>query len=235
MQKAAFITGTSRGIGKAIAEILLEYNYIVFGYSRTNTITHQHFTHVKINLSNLKEIQDFSFPRLKTKQVLLINNAATIGSIAPLHLKKEEEIVNEYNINIIAPTILCSKFLNAFKNEEKIMLNISSGASNNSIASWSVYCATKSALDRLTDVIAKEQHKGLNIFSIHPGVINTKMQEEIRNVDNNLFPSLQKYINYFMNEELEDANIVAQKLYYIIINHAKFSQNILSIRKIKIN
>ena len=40
---------------------------------------------------------------------------------------------------------------------KKMIINISSGAANNSIASWSTYCATKAALDRLTDVIAEEK------------------------------------------------------------------------------
>lgn len=235
MQKTAFITGTSKGIGKAITELLLSKNYIVFGYSRTNTITHPNFTFIKIDLSDLKKVQSLVFPKLNSPEVLLINNAARIGKIIPLNRKKEEDIINDYNLNIISPNILCAKFINSFTKTKKIIVNISSGAANNAIPSWGTYCATKAALDKLTTVIAEEKHANLTIFSIHPGIVDTQMQAEIRNADVNSFPLLSKFTNYYNNNELEKPEIVAQKLLYIIQNHIKYSQNILSIRDIKIN
>ena len=235
MQKIAFITGSSKGIGKAISELLLSKNYIVFGYSRTNTIKHQNFKFVKINLSDLKETQKISFPKFNNAEVLLINNAATIGEIIPLHLKKEDNIINEYNLNIVSPTILCARFINSFKKNRKMIINISSGASNSALPSWSTYCATKSALDRLTHVIAEERYKNLTIFSVRPGIVNTQMQAEIRKADPNLFPLLSKFTAYYNNKELENVKNVAMKFLYIIQNHAKFAQNILSIRDINLN
>ena len=52
MQKVALITGTSSGIGKALAELLLSKSYLVFGYSRTNKLTHKHYTFKHVDLSN---------------------------------------------------------------------------------------------------------------------------------------------------------------------------------------
>tara|TARA_Y100000589_G_C27116829_1_gene614605 strand:+ start:582 stop:1313 length:732 start_codon:yes stop_codon:yes gene_type:complete len=235
LQKVAFITGTSKGIGKAVAELLLTKNYIVFGYSRTNTIKHQNFKFTRIDLSNLKDVLELSFPKLNNTEVLLINNAAIIGEILPLDCKKEYEIIDEYNINIIAPTILSARFIKAFKENKKIILNVSSGASEKAISSWSTYCSAKSALDRLTHVVAEENHKNLTIFSVNPGVVDTKMQEKIRNANPNLFPLLSKFSNYYYNNELEKTKTVAQKFLYIIQNHTKFTKNILSIRDITLN
>ncbi len=233
MQKIAFITGTGRGIGTAIAKLLLSKKYHVFGFSRTNTIKDQNFTFTKIDLSNLQEVQKLKFPKFNNRDILLINNAARIGEIVPLNQKKNTEIITDYNLNIISPTILCSKFINLSDNNKKMILNIGSGAANSSIACWSTYCATKSALDRLTAVIAEEKHSNLTIFSVHPGIVDTQMQEEIRNA--NLFPLLSKFNNYHANNELEDVKIAAHKLLHIIENYNKYHQNILSIRDINLN
>ena len=234
MQKVAFITGTGKGIGKAITEILLDENYLVFGFSRSNTIENQNFNFTQINLANLEQVQEITFPKLEDKDVLLINNAATIGEIVPIDLKSEGAIIEEYNLNIITPTLLCKKFIQSYKEEKKLIINISSGAANKSVASWSTYCATKSAVDRLTGVIDKENHKALTVFSVHPGVVDTNMQSEIRDSDPQLFPFLGQFTSYYNNNELENATIVAQKLNYIIKNRVKFSENIVLIGNVDI-
>ena len=165
MQRTALITGTGGGIGKALAKLLLKENFKVFGYSRNNQIKHQHFTFIKIDLSNLEKVKKITFPKNEShSSIILINNAATIGEIVPLNKKSETEIVHECNLNIITPTIFCKKFINSYTTIDKLIINIGSGAANNAIASWSTYCATKSGLDMLTEVIAEEKHKYLAIF-----------------------------------------------------------------------
>ncbi len=232
MKKVAFITGTSQGIGKSLAELLLQKNYMVFGYSRKNTIRHPNFTFTNIDLSNLEKVQELAFPHLTNRNFLLINNAANIGEIRPLSLKKENAIIREYNLNIIAPALLCSKFIRLYGNQNKQILNIGSGAANNPIASWSTYCSAKSALDMLTEVICLENHKKLKTFSVYPGIVDTKMQEEIRQSQAKHFPLVAKFRDYHSNNELENPIIAAKKIYYIIQNFNEFAKNILSIRDI---
>jgi benzil reductase ((S)-benzoin forming) len=234
VQKVALITGTGGGIGKATAELLLKESYLVFGYSRTNKINHPNFTFTPIDLSDLTQVNNLTLPIINSDNVLLINNAATIGSIGPFDKKETSDIINDYKLNLISPTILCSKFITSYTEQEKLLINIGSGAANSPIPSWSIYCATKAALDMLTQVIAEENHKNLRAMSIHPGIVDTNMQKTIRETEEHLFPLLSKFTAYHSKNELETTTISAQKLYYIIQNSNEFTKNILSIRDVNL-
>ena len=234
VQKVALITGTGGGIGKATAQLLLKEGYLVFGYSRTNKINHPNFTFTPIDLSDLGQVNDLALPIINSDNLLLINNAATIGTIVPFDKKETSDIISEYNLNLVSPTILCRKFIANYPDKEKILINIGSGAANSPIPSWSTYCATKAALNMLTQVIAEENHKNLSVFSVQPGIVDTNMQKTIRGTEEYLFPLLSKFTAYHNNNELETTSNAAQKLYYIIQNSNEFSKNILSIRDVNL-
>ena len=234
LQKVALITGTGGGIGKATAELLLKEGYLVFGYSRTNKIKHPNFNFTTIDLSDLTQVNDLTLPIINSNNVILINNAATIGTIVPFDKKEISDILNEYNLNLVSPTILSMRFITSYSHKEKLLINIGSGAAKSPIPSWSTYCATKAALDMLSQVISEENHKNLRVFSVHPGIVDTNMQKTIRGAEEHLFPSLSKFTAYHSKNELETTITAAQKLYHIIQNSNKFSKNILSIRDVNL-
>jgi len=233
-QKIALITGTGGGIGKATAQLLLKEGYLVFGYSRTNKINHPNFTFTPIDLSDLAQVNNLALPIINSDNLLLINNAATIGTIVPFDKKETSDLINEYNLNLVSPSILCKKFITTYPDQEKLLINIGSGAANSPIPSWSTYCVTKAALDMLAQVIAEENHKNLKVFSVHPGIVDTDMQKTIRGTEEHLFPLLSKFTAYHSKNELETTTIAAQNLYYIIQNSNEFTKNILSIRDVNL-
>lgn len=234
MNKLALITGTGTGIGKSLAKLLLKEGYKVVGYSRTNNINHPNFKFTQIDLSIIDNIRNISFPDNKDGNVVLINNAARIGEILPFNKKKEEDIISEYNLNIITPSILSNKFINTY-HQKKLILNIGSGAAKKSIPSWSTYCSTKAAIDRLSDTIAEEDILNLKVFSIHPGIVDTDMQRKIRNTKEVDFPLKNQFVEYYETDQLECSSIVARKINIIIQNPEKFNENILSVRNIELS
>ena len=78
--------------------------------------------------------------------------------------------------------------------------------------------------------LKEENHKKLSIFSVSPGVVDTDIQLEIRNSDENSFPLHQKFVNYFINNELLSPKSVSLKIYKIIENSDNFSSTIVSLR-----
>lgn len=232
MKDIALITGTGRGIGKALAKLLLINNYNVYGYSRSNSIQHKNFKFIKTDLSNLDSIKKIQLPKVEfSSKILMVNNAATIGEILPINIKSEQHIISEYNLNIICPTILIKKFINSYSNN-KLLINISSGAANKAIPAWSTYCTTKSGLDMLTKVITEEKHNNLKAFSIYPGVVDTDMQKNIRTSEKKYFPLQQKFIDYYKNNELLTTNNVAHKLLQIIKKSDDYSENIINLSEL---
>ena len=183
------------------------------------------------DLSDLDSVKKIIFPLIKKEsRVILINNAATIGKILPLDQKSEKEIIYEYNLNLISPVLLCKKFINHYSLNNKLIINISSGAANKPIYSWSTYCSSKSALDAFTEVIKLENYTDLSVFSVYPGVVNTKMQQNIRQSDPEKFPLLKKFTNYFSNNELFSPDYVAEKIIKIMDNSIDFTSTIIKIK-----
>ena len=236
-----FITGTSKGIGYNIAVSLLkDSSNFVYGLSRTNTIKNDNFTHIKIDLSDIEQVNNFSFEvNDKIDKIVLINNAGIIGDIKQTGKVSNKSIIDTYNINTIAPSVLINKFIAQFQNEEveKIILNISSGAGRHTISSWATYCASKSALDMYSQVVYDEQKriqrkKSVKIYSIAPGIVDTPMQDVIRNAKVEDFEFVNQFIVYKEKSQLTSPTDVADKLISFLNNSNKYKNVIYDLREL---
>ncbi len=234
--KHFFISGTGRGIGKALAvNLLRNEDTFVTGLSRNQSIEHVNYKHITSDFTFTEEVKNIEFPDIEeAKQIVLINNAAVIGDILRTGKKSSESIIEDYNVNIIAPTLLMNKFLNKYQNytNERTILNISSGAARRPIDAWNTYCATKAALDMVSEVIDEEQkfflpENQVKLFSVAPGVVATRMQEQIRETDENEFSMVDYFIDLKNNNQLILPYEVAEKLIYIVNNREEFHKVLL--------
>ncbi len=234
-----YITGTSQGIGKALAEQALQIEgSIVFGLSRTCTITHKNYNHLNIDLSQVDEVLNLSFTKhSKSYKVVLINNAGIIGDVKPIGELTNESIVKVFNLNTICPAILTNKFIHCYKDSDAqiVIINISSGAGRHSIESWGTYCASKAAVDMFSQVNQAESgfdNAKLRVFSIAPGIVDTNMQQQIRGVDSKDFPHLEKFIGYKIKGQLTSTEVVANKILEVVDKPERYNDVLLDVRQL---
>ncbi len=197
-----YITGTSSGLGMALAEELLknEDNHVV-GISRNCELSHPNYVHKQVDLTDEVSTGKVRFgDHFKADKVFLINNAGTLGEIGYHGELDVSELADAYKLNLVAPAILINNFLNAYKDKEaeKIILNISSGASVAPYPGWGMYCATKAGLNMLTEVVKEEAEindiKAFSIQAIAPGIVESPMQEKIRSTPKEKFDMVERFI-----------------------------------------
>lgn len=236
-----FITGASRGIGKALAAQLLEEAHHVIGFSRSKALQHDRYQHFSVDFSDNEALQEkvsgFFNISGQVDKIVLINNAGTLGEVAYMGNLSNKEIANLFNINVTAPAILMNEFIKSFKDIKavKLIINISSGAANRPVDGWSGYCSSKAALNMLSEVAAKEDEMaggGFKIYALSPGVVDTDMQDQIRTTANENFSDVKKFIALKEEHQLADPVSVAQKIIRFMENYSDFPQVIQDLRNI---
>jgi NAD(P)-dependent dehydrogenase (short-subunit alcohol dehydrogenase family) len=107
---------------------------------------------------------------------LVLNNAAIINRNAPLWKVSAKEFsqVIEVNLNGVANVI--RHFVPAMiQRGTGVIVNFSSGWGRSTDAEVAPYCATKWAIEGLTQALAQELPVGLAAIPLNPGIINTDM------------------------------------------------------------
>ena len=155
------ITGTSQGIGKAIAEYFLKEGHSVIGIDRQRaSIESQNYRHIECDVrdrDNLPEISDVD---------ILINNAGT---------QNEDDI----DINLKALIYITEKY--GVQANIKSILNIGS-ASAHTGAEFPEYCASKGGVLAYTKNVAIRVAKyGATCNSLDPGGVLTPLNECVIN------------------------------------------------------
>ncbi len=240
MSKIAIITGGSRGLGKAFCKKYYENDYEVFSIARTKSDL-KNITQISCDLSKTTDVNAVftnlftEIAQKKVSKIVLINNAGTLGTIAPIEKNNPESIAAAIQINVTAVLQITALFIKHTQslNCLKKIISISSGAAKNPYEGWSVYCSSKSAIDMMTKVIAKEQQNiknGVSVSAVYPGVVATQMQETIRKTPKENFKSLDKFISLYENKQLLSPEYVAEKVFNLETENILKNGDIVDIR-----
>ncbi|HMR14203.1 MAG TPA: SDR family NAD(P)-dependent oxidoreductase, partial [Arachnia sp.] len=111
----------------------------------------------------------------------LVNNAGVLGPADVAGAQDPAAAVLAVNVNVAAPILLTNAVLrDRPAGVPTRIAHISSGAGRRPLPGWSVYCATKAAVDHHAVTVSSEGHDGVRIVAIRPGVVDTDMQGDIR-------------------------------------------------------
>ena len=187
----ALVTGAGRGIGKAIALALAAAGARVVLTARSKTELDQTLSEIESaggqGLAVPADVSDSAAVASLIDQAqvgvgpisVLINNAGVLGPIGLFWEVDPDEWWRNLEINLRGP-FLCTRAVlpGMISRGRGRIANLTSGAAKVPIADATAYGASKTALVRVTESLARElEGCGVGVFSIDPGNVDTGMHE----------------------------------------------------------
>lgn len=189
----ALITGASRGLGKATAEVMLNAGARVCGTTRNTAFPeslqkHSRFEGIQVDQSHTRELEKGIKPLFnrRTAPNVLINNAGI--NISSGFDMEDASWLNHWDdtmqVNLRAPALMSKWALNRWQTEKGgILINVSSRAAyRGDTQQYSAYAASKGGLVAFTKSVARDFGKyGIAAYTIAPGFLKTDMAAEAVN------------------------------------------------------
>lgn len=220
------ITGTSRGIGEALAARLLATGNTVLGISRgqSGRLKSTKYHHLLFDLAETRRIHQivekaFEIVRGQDFDLLcLVSNASAVEPMRAIGKCPPIAIETHVKIGLIAPMILTSGFMRTFYGQrvrKKVAL-ISSVSAIFGFPDGSIYCSCKAALNMFVQCVGLEQISTENLFeivAIDPGMVNTSMQQAVRSKPSNEFAPAALFRQAFNDGKLQKPDDVARRIH----------------------
>lgn len=195
--QVAIVTGGSRGIGKAAAELLAARGASVVVTARSEeqvervaaTLRQQGATAIGIagDVGDPEQVDAIIQSTLEQlgRVDILINNAAVVWPVEEVVDTDPNEWAYSIQVNLLGPFYLTRSILPAMIEQQYgRIVNVSSGAAVNPIVGASAYSTAKAGLDMFTRALAQElTDTSVTVNSLHPGMVDTEMQVDLRSVD----------------------------------------------------
>lgn len=184
-KKVIVITGVSRGLGRAMALGFARLGHTVCGCARASESLDEvqkllgpsHFVEAA-NVASDSQMAAFASSSLQKAGPpdLLINNAAVINRNEKLWKIPASEFDLAFAVNVSGTANVIRNFVPAMvARRTGVIVNFSSGWGRSVSAEVAPYCATKWAIEGLTQALAEELPPGMCAVPLNPGVINTEM------------------------------------------------------------
>lgn len=109
----------------------------------------------------------------------LVNNSGIIEPIAPLSKADPEAWRANLEVNLLSVVMLTQRAIPHLRETNGTIISISSGAATRVIPGWGAYSLAKAGINHFTAFLAVEE-PAITSLAIRPGVVDTSMQKEIR-------------------------------------------------------
>lgn len=186
-EQVAIITGASRGIGKEIAEHLARLGITTVINYNTNKEEAQEVVKgiifeggkamaIQADISNVNELANLFEKTIESygKIDILVNNAGLMKNNS-IENVSEEEFDRHFNINVKGTYFACQQAMKHMEENGRI-INFSTSVTGVMFPAYSVYAASKGAVEQITRQLAKEFGvKGITINAIAPGPVKTEL------------------------------------------------------------
>ncbi len=183
--KIIVITGVTRGLGRAMAEKFVSLGHTVLGCGRDARAIEtlrakfgRPSDFYAVNVAMDDEVKSWASVMVSTygPPDLLINNAAVINKNAALWEIDAEEFDTVIDTNIKGVANVIRHFVPSMvKRRRGVVVNMSSGWGRSTDAEVAPYCATKWAVEGLTQALAQELPSTMAAVPLNPGIIDTDM------------------------------------------------------------
>ncbi len=176
------ITGCSRGLGRAMVEGFVKLGWTVAGCARhpeamAEDCPAPHSFH-RCDVAVEDEVAAFAATVLKKHGPpdLLLNNAAMINPNQPLWEMSAQDIASILDVNVKGTIAMMRHFLpGMLKRGGGVIVNFSSGWGRGTSPEVAPYCATKWAIEGLSQAVAQETEGKVAVAAMNPGIIDTDM------------------------------------------------------------
>jgi NAD(P)-dependent dehydrogenase (short-subunit alcohol dehydrogenase family) len=185
INKLILITGVSRGLGRAMTEEFIRLGHTVVGCGRSEKAIAElkkqfrppnDFT--ACDVSSDEQVAAWAKRLLASSGPpdLLLNNAALMAHNAPLWKVPAQEFSDVIDVNIKGVANVIRHFVPAMvARRSGVIVNFSSGWGRSADAEVAPYCATKWAIEGLTNSLSQELPSGMAAVPLNPGIIDTDM------------------------------------------------------------
>jgi benzil reductase ((S)-benzoin forming) len=225
--KTAVITGASRGLGAGLARAFAERGLRLGLCARSAPALPEGPAVLAARLDVRDGVALEAFGAAVEARFgaieLWVNNAGVLEPIAPLREVEPEAARLHLEVNVLGVLHGSRTFVRHLRRRggEGVLVNVSSGAAQKAYAGWSLYCAAKAAVERMTECLALEEAAhGLRAHAIAPGVIDTDMQVRIRATSAERFPEVGRFLEREREGRFNSPGFVAEHILAIAFDPA---------------
>ena len=226
--KVAVVTGASRGLGAGLAEDFRGRGMRLALCARSAPALEESedVLCARVDVADRAAVDAFAAAAAERFGTLdlWINNAGVLEPIVPVRDLGGEALRHHLDVNLFGVLWGSQAYLRhvAARDGEGVLINVSSGAAWGGYAGWAAYCMGKAAVDRLTETLALEERdrSGLRAYAVAPGIIDTDMQALIRDCDEEVFPEVNKFLDYKAADDFNSCAFIAERMLQIAFDPA---------------